>query len=242
MNLFDRNNRIRLKGWISRIDDCKKSTTSLTNLALELKETYLVGSELYKGDLLKNACSQPYGTFQFVSTDVSEKAESLDKAIFQIAPGMDRIDLKSPFITLGRGPDNDITIADYAISKSHCHFTLNQNNKLILTSNSPTNAIKCNGVKMKPDTSIEVNMQDKILLGRFNFSVTNGFELVAQALASISQGSHFIESVYEYVRAQPSEVLQKIAIDLKISGAYKLSKAGLVNVLKKVNILSFPVK
>lgn len=79
-------------------------------------------------------------------------------------------------ISLGRTPDNDVTIAESSISARHC-FVRVLGAEISLTDAGSTNGTLVNGVKLAPKKAHKVVEGDVITLGRFNlgFHTTRGF-------------------------------------------------------------------
>jgi hypothetical protein len=73
-------------------------------------------------------------------------------------------------ITLGRTPDNDVTIAESSISARHCILRI-LGAELSLSDAGSTNGTLVNGVKLPPRKSQKVVEGDVITLGRFTLGV-----------------------------------------------------------------------
>ena len=79
-------------------------------------------------------------------------------------------------ISLGRTPDNDVTIAESSISARHCFLRV-LGSEISLTDAGSTNGTLVNGVKLAPKKAQNVVEGDVITLGRFNlgFHTPRGF-------------------------------------------------------------------
>jgi len=73
-------------------------------------------------------------------------------------------------ITLGRTPDNDVTIAESSISARHCILRI-LGADLSLSDAGSTNGTLINGVKLPPRKAQKVAEGDVITLGRFTLGV-----------------------------------------------------------------------
>ena len=72
-------------------------------------------------------------------------------------------------ISLGRTPDNDVTIAESSISARHC-FVRVLGAEISMTDAGSTNGTLVNGVKLPPKKAQKVIEGDVITMGRFTLS------------------------------------------------------------------------
>jgi hypothetical protein len=79
-------------------------------------------------------------------------------------------------ISLGRTPDNDVTIAESSISARHCFMRV-LGAEISLTDAGSTNGTMVNGVKLPPKKASKVVEGDVLTMGRFNlaFHTPRGF-------------------------------------------------------------------
>ena len=79
-------------------------------------------------------------------------------------------------ISLGRTPDNDVTIAESSISARHCFLRV-LGSQISLTDAGSTNGTLVNGVRLQPKKAQNVVEGDVLTMGRFNlaFHTPRGF-------------------------------------------------------------------
>jgi len=79
-------------------------------------------------------------------------------------------------ISLGRTPDNDVTIAESSISARHCFLRV-LGAEISLTDAGSTNGTLVNGVRLAPKKAQKVVEGDVLTMGRFNlaFHTPRGF-------------------------------------------------------------------
>ena len=73
-------------------------------------------------------------------------------------------------ITIGRTPDNDVTIAESSISARHC-FARVLGAEVTLTDAGSTNGTFINGVRLPPKKAQKIAEGDVLTLGRFTLAV-----------------------------------------------------------------------
>ena len=67
-------------------------------------------------------------------------------------------------ITLGRAENNDIVIQHERISSFHAHFR-SEGERLLLTDSNSTNGTEVNGIRLTPNSAVEVRSNDLIRFG-----------------------------------------------------------------------------
>jgi hypothetical protein len=79
-------------------------------------------------------------------------------------------------ISLGRTPDNDVTIAESSISARHCFLRV-LGAEIALTDAGSTNGTHVNGIKLPPKKAQKVVEGDVLTMGRFHlaFHTPRGF-------------------------------------------------------------------
>lgn len=88
-------------------------------------------------------------------------------------------------VTLGRTPDNDIVIAEQAVSKYHARFTTNFRGDWLLTDCGSRNGTSVNGRRLAPNEPTPVNFGDPISLGGLALMIIGAgalYEMVAAQL------------------------------------------------------------
>jgi pSer/pThr/pTyr-binding forkhead associated (FHA) protein len=97
--------------------------------------------------------------------------------------------MTTPGISLGRASINDVVITEYALSKGHCRFNLDETKTAyVLRDLNSTNGTYLNGEKLAPNMAAPVKHLDIIILGRYQFQyfTSGGFlrELIDRAQTS----------------------------------------------------------
>ncbi|OGV32028.1 MAG: hypothetical protein A2020_13960 [Lentisphaerae bacterium GWF2_45_14] len=161
---------------------------SLSEFTEQARHPFLVGKELYDGELRKKAgASSSTSTIRFTNTetdnhlenkqtrqamDISENDEeaspSITHAIYMLRKRRFAPEDEENVFKIGRSQDNDIIIADYVISKHHAEIILFRNMYFILDSNS-TNGTKVNGRPVTSQMKIQLQVNSVISFGRYAF-------------------------------------------------------------------------
>jgi hypothetical protein len=71
-------------------------------------------------------------------------------------------------ISVGRTPENDVTIPEYSISKRHCAFEV-RDGMLTIVDCGSTNGTMLNGTKLEGAASVPLCGGEMITMGRFTF-------------------------------------------------------------------------
>jgi pSer/pThr/pTyr-binding forkhead associated (FHA) protein len=149
-------------------------TCSLRDYLITFRFPFLVGREIYEGQLSHQTASRENATFQFQPEQHNEnpvakdnKDTALSRSIFILRCEEDeRLKLKN--FTVGRHARNDITIVDYAISKEHAVIKRKDNHYVIIDRGS-TNGTLLNGDRLEAKQAYVLKSNDAISFGRFGF-------------------------------------------------------------------------
>jgi len=103
--------------------------------------------------------------------DIDAKASQTPIIASRVWPLIDTQNaMTPPGISLGRSNINDVVITEYALSKSHCRFNLEEDDKTyVLRDLGSTNGTHLNGVLLKQNEPEVVKHFDIIVLGRYQF-------------------------------------------------------------------------
>lgn len=195
-NIIDKKGRISytvLKDFISNI--------ALTDFTEQAKNPFLIGKELYDGELHRKIGGDiSSGTMKF---QVSEIKEIINKTQPDVKPpetpttpqdtsGISHAIYclrkralmfnKNPdpeeqnTFTIGRADDNDILIADYSISKHHAHILLYRDMYFAVDLQS-TNGTKVNHHPINPGMKVQLQIGSTVSFGRFCFIFTHPLQL-----------------------------------------------------------------
>ena len=113
----------------------------------EVKMPFLIGKELFEGDLFAQSLKLHNATFRFKASQLKSEElkpsnHSITRAIYLICKNKGAFGENVHDITLGRSSNNDITIADYAISKQHAVFTRQLGGKYFVEDLGSTNGVR----------------------------------------------------------------------------------------------------
>ena len=186
--LIDKNNKIKYLELLEYI-----STISLMDFISEITCPFILGKGLFEGDLFKDPEADCTSTMRFrldpemlakvknVETqncrpDKETTASAISKAIYVVTKRRDSYDTRKNVITIGRSLDNDLTIADYVISKRHAAIHVFSDEYFIEDLGS-TNGVSINGMKLDVNNKIKLSYGDTIAFGRYSFVFTKPIEL-----------------------------------------------------------------
>jgi hypothetical protein len=94
------------------------------------------------------------------------KPTSIQFRVFPLRKSLSGV--RGPHITLGRGSENDLIIAEYSLSASHCGFTYNAQHCEIIDFES-RNGTNLNGETLEPGKIFRVKDKATLVLGRLKF-------------------------------------------------------------------------
>lgn len=194
------------------------STTSLSEFTAQTPHPFLVGKDLYEGELknkiggalrgtstmkfsavdFRKERSRPPITLGETTVDFPEKQSSMEKEREKIShsvymlrkKGGISLDTTSPdIISIGRNGANDIVIADKVISNKHALIHIKDGMYYIEDLNS-TNGVKVDDKKVWPGKKIKLLLNSNISFGRLVFVFTPPL-LVYRAMRKEIAGSDF---------------------------------------------------
>jgi len=95
---------------------------------------------------------------------------SLGGRVWKLAPAEDRKDQRA--LTLGRSMVNDVVIPEFAISRKHCEFRFDDEQKRLLVRDLASHNGTIVGKKrLEGDEQIPLKNMDTLILGRFTFQI-----------------------------------------------------------------------
>ena len=150
------------------------------------KHPFLIGKELYEGRLDSDGTND-HSTMSFKKTSLQNmlrpneikmeeadvappppnKSTGITRALFMLVKRRGSPGLTNE-IYVGRNAINDIVIADYAVSKTHCRIIVNRGRYSILDDNS-TNGTFYNDYPLKVGVEYELPPDSDIAFGRLVF-------------------------------------------------------------------------
>ncbi|OGV79356.1 MAG: hypothetical protein A3K19_31415 [Lentisphaerae bacterium RIFOXYB12_FULL_65_16] len=178
-------------------------TCSPTEFTRQAKHPLLVGHKLYQGELVPRQTMKT-GTMRFNIVQIQEEMarqklaleearneepaaasqeDSVAQAIFVLRKKLPSKTLPNIF-TIGRASENDIVIADYAVSKAHAHVTVSFNSYTI-TDLSSTNGTTIENQPVQPNTPAQLAAGTTIRFGRLGFVFMRPVDLYTALMAKL---------------------------------------------------------
>jgi hypothetical protein len=178
---------------------------SLSEFTEQAKHPFLIGKELYDGELRKKIGGGPSsGTLKFNAYEVKNAVEEYAKnkramtetfqdadpapraqdnassgmsnAVYMIRKKMYSSEPDQNTFTIGRSADNDIVIADFVVSKIHAHIVVFHEMYFIVDMNS-TNGTRVNGKLIPPKMKVQLQLNSSIAFGRLCFMLTHPLQV-----------------------------------------------------------------
>lgn len=165
--------------------------TSASVFASNFSRPFLVGKELYDGEIVQTSTSY---TMKFKRSDLVQAhpgqnpaaaaAAMRETALAGIASTIYMLVKKPQFhglaniVTAGRASENDLVIADYSISQHHCQFIIEYGTYYIVDMES-TNGTYVNDEPVVPKQKFKLSWNDMIAFGRIVFVFMSPADLFA---------------------------------------------------------------
>lgn len=170
---------------------------SLTEFTEQARHPFLIGKELYDGELRKKtgaASSTTTARFtvaeldkeletkrtHYIMDNVTESEDetspSITHAIYMLRKRRFAPEDETNVFKIGRAQDNDIIIADYVISKHHAEIVMFRDMYFIVDTNS-TNGTKVNGRPVSSQMKMQLQHNSIISFGRYGFVFTQPLQL-----------------------------------------------------------------
>ena len=211
LDLLDVNNRIRYPNMARYI-----MSRSAYEFVAEIKMPFLIGKELFHGDMFAQSLRQANATFRFKpsqlateSTEASNK--SITRAIYLVSKNDMSVDAEELDISLGRSSANDITIADYAISKRHASFSRRKGGRYFIEDVGSTNGVLVDNIRVPVGRQKELTTQTTINFGRISFRFAHPLELYCRVVMSMRGTFPQREDLMRIARSVDSTDLKIIA-------------------------------
>ena len=176
------------------------SDTSLAEFTSQAQHPFLIGKELYDGELRKKVgATTSTSTMKFDAAEIRERIAHLAEAkkaspdnepaaqpvsdtggishaIYLLRKKLYTKEDEQNIINIGRAEDNDIVIADFVISKHHAQIIIFHGMYFMLDLNS-TNGTKVNQQLISPKMKVQLAMNATIAFGRFCFVFTHPLQV-----------------------------------------------------------------
>jgi len=183
--LVDSNNRIKyddLKNLIARMP--------LTDFMKEIGVPFLIGKELFEGNMSKSEDASDTSTMRFSVADVQaslapetqtrgsapSESSAISRAVYVVMKNANSDDARRDRITIGRASTNDVTIADYVTSKEHAVIQ-SAAGRFFIEDLGSTNGVKVDGVKINVGEKVQLLPGSDVSFGRYCFVFTKPIEL-----------------------------------------------------------------
>ena len=167
------------------------SKNSISTFTEQAQHPFLVGKVLYDGEIKKRTGnSADFNTMKFSLAEVQsavssringtataslkenpvdeEKHSGISNAIFMLRKKLYSPEPNPSIITIGRTQDNDIVIADYAISKKHAQIIIFKDKYFIVDTGS-TNGTSVNEIRVIQGMKVQLSVNCTVSFGRICF-------------------------------------------------------------------------
>ena len=192
-DLIDVNNKIKYDNLVEFI-----ANNRMVDFFEGSKHPYLVGKELYDGQMKKKDGMTNTSTMMFKAADLRRELQSLDSGntISSSSPGISKslyilrktnesYDSTPNEISVGRASFNDITIADYVISKKQAIITIFFD-RYFITDLGSTNGTMVNGKRIVAGEKVEIEKNAVIAFGRYSFIFTHAMDLYTRVKSNLN--------------------------------------------------------
>lgn len=167
------------------------SGVSLSEFTETAAHPFLVGKELYDGELSKKAGANTSGTSTMMfnvadlrdhidarrpNSKLEKTPEETDEktyggithAVYILRKRRFSSPDENNLIKIGRAKDNDIVIADFVISKNHAQIVIFHDMYFVMDLGS-TNGTKVNGRQVAPGMKVQLQTNSTLAFGRYCF-------------------------------------------------------------------------
>ncbi len=206
--------------------------------------SFLVGQELYQGDLTKQSAAVNNATFHFRPSQApplpsasEDEPAAITRAIYYLLFTKNQLGASNN-IELGREAGNDIVVVDYSISKRHASFKLSGKD-CIVTDRDSTNGTKLNGEGIPHGTNHVVSSGDVIELGRFGFMLMCPIDLFVNFRVQMGLEHTLRKELDECLRVNDSVNFRAIAANHDVDFDGKRNSVLLEELLEKISAREF---
>ena len=191
------------------------TTCSLKEFLMLFRGPFLVGQDLYQGELMDKTIRGYNPTVRFQGDEDANVTQenTLNKHIFYFHSTVEVG--KEVRFNVGRTANNDVVIVDYTISKQHA-IIIRRQNQFLIVDQGATNGTTLNMNKIEPNTEYPLKGNDLLAFGRLGFIIMKPIKLFLISRHH-SNLSHTIQKefldILKYVKGHR---LDKIAADIGI--------------------------
>ena len=190
------------------------TTCSLKEFLMTFQSPFLVGQDLYQGELMEKTIRGYNPTVKFQGNDDADaQSNTLNKHIFYFHS--DTEIRKEVRFTIGRTSNNDVVIVDYTISKQHA-VIIRRQNRFLIADQGATNGTTLNMKKLEPNTEHLLKGNDLLAFGRLGFVIMKPIKLFLISRHHSNLG-HTIQSEFiDILRYVKRHRLDKLAADIGV--------------------------
>jgi len=190
------------------------TTSSLKEFLMTFQSPFLVGQDLYQGELMEKTIRGYNPTVKFQGNeDADAQSNTLNKHIFYFHSDAEiGNDVR---FKVGRTSNNDVVIVDYTISKQHA-VIIRRQNRFLISDQGATNGTTLNMKKLEPNTEHLLKGNDLLAFGRLGFVIMKPIKLFLISRHHSNLG-HTIQSEFiDILRYVKRHRLDKLAADIGI--------------------------
>ena len=206
--------------------------SSLKDFLQTFQYPFLVGKDLYEGDLREKTMQGYNPTFRFQGTIEPDHAiqnlSAINKSLFFLKPLYEK-QMESTIFTVGRTDENDIIIIDYSISKEHACITM-RNNRYYVTDNGATNGVTINSKKIEAKTEYPLKPKDNIIFGRLGFILMRPIDIFITFRQHVDHEDTLLVELVSILKFVKKRQLDRLGASIGINGA-KHSTSSLVKAI-----------
>ena len=224
MNKILRKSKVIYDPFMDFVNDC-----TLKEFLSTFRSPFLVGQDLYQGDMMEKTIQEYNPTFRFVGGEIPavDPTRTINRHIFYLnAPD---IIINDTRYNIGRTSNNDIVVVDYSISKQHA-IIVKRNNRFYVVDQGATNGTTLNGSKLKPEVEHSIRANDLIAFGRLGFVFMSPMRLfrICRVYSGLEStlDTEFL-GILKYIR---TPALEKIAAQINVQ-TEGLSKSDVVRAI-----------
>ena len=218
--VIDANNKLRYMQLLKHV-----MNSNIVEFVDEMQFPFLVGKELYVGELEPQKGGRGHSTFKFqADVEESQTTGAITRAVYALHKGSNTGSANPNVYTVGRVPGNDITIVDYAISKRHANIHHDSGYYFVQDCGS-TNGVSVGEVELKPRRKKVLSPGCTVSFGRFSFVFTYPVELYSGLMLQLEMGIPAHEHLVQLMARMSKNQLVHIgkAHDLRVAESMKRS-------------------
>ena len=227
---FLRGSKVLYRPFMKFAESC-----SLKEFLLTFQGPFLVGQDLYQGEMVEKTIQEYNPTFRFQSDQEGnlEESSTINKHIFFLHTP-DAV-AKETRYSIGRTSNNDIIIVDYTISKLHAVITKRQQ-RYVIVDQGATNGTTLNMVKLEPHKEYPLKDNDLVAFGRLGFVIMKPIKLFLVTRTHSDLGHTIRSEFLDILKYVKTHKIQKVAADIGVNNI-EGSKTELVQrLLKKLSV------